>query len=67
MKAKDAVSQAVSSNSVPGVDLDWALAYLLPILRTILGQMPWYKKVILSIKFLIGGIEDYLRDKGWDV
>jgi hypothetical protein len=48
-------------------DFDVSLKNALEILRIILADMPWYKKVILSIKFLIGGIEEYLRGKGWDV
>lgn len=69
MKAKDAVSKAVATAgiSAPDVPLEWALAYALPIIRALLSEMPWYKKVFLTVKFLISGIEEYLSDKGWDV
>lgn len=53
-----------------GIDIssaDLGLSYALQIIRLILADMPWYKKVILSVKFLLGGIEAYLREKGWDV
>jgi hypothetical protein len=44
-----------------------SLVKALEIIRIIIADMPWYRKVLLSLKFLIGGIEEYLRDKGWDI
>jgi hypothetical protein len=67
VQAKQRVESAVLVNQIRGVDTEVALMVVLPILKTILSQMPWYKKIILTVKFLIGGIEGYLKDKGWDV
>ena len=71
MEAKHVVGAAVEATSQTSqgvfVSTEWALSVVLPILRTILSDMPWYKRIILSVKFLIRGIEGYLSDKGWDI
>jgi hypothetical protein len=61
------VDLAISKSGIDIISADLGLSYALQIIRLILADMPWYKKVILSVKFLIGGIEEYLRGKGWDV
>lgn len=66
MEAKK-VELAVAKQSFDVGTADLALARALLIIKTILSDIPWYKKVILSVKFLIGGIEKYLKDRGWDV
>lgn len=77
MQAKDRVAAAVEKfDSIPfntpiGIqgpyNTEVSLVKALEIIRIIIADMPWYKKVLLSLKFLIGGIEEFLRDKGWDI
>lgn len=66
MKASQ-VEKAVIKSGLDDALAELSLARALTIIRLILSDMPWYKKVILSVKFLIGGIESFLREKGWDV
>lgn len=67
MKAKKAVEVAVSKQAFDYETAELTLFRALEILRAILSDMPWWKKVLLSAKFLIDGIEGYLTDRGWDV
>jgi hypothetical protein len=66
VKAKQ-VELAVTKQAFDVGTADLALVRALAIIKTILSDIPWYKKVFRSVKILIVGIETYLRDRGWDV
>ena len=40
----------------------YAIRHTLRIIKTLYSEMPWYKKLILTIKWLISGLEEFVND-----
>lgn len=44
-------------------DLVRALKLVLPLIKTLLSDMPWWRRIVLGVTTLIAAIEAYLREE----
>lgn len=63
MKAAD-IRVAVTRVDTPDIQVDEALRIVLPVLRALWSDLPWWRKVVVGLQALIQALETYLGEEG---